>query len=100
MTRDINSDTASVSSGFDTTAANTGQQSEDLSTTIVLAVADALDTDPIDLSPPLYELIDPDALDALFESAGDGSDTYFTISEWGCTVTVFANGRVLVDADD
>lgn len=100
MTSDINSDTASVSSGFDTTAASTGQQSEDMSTTIVLAVADALDTDPIDLSPPLNELIDPDALDTLFESAGDGSDTYFTISEWGCTVTVFANGRVLVDVDD
>ena len=103
MTSDTNSDTASIPHGPTNRSKpdpdDAGRQSGDLSTTIVMEVADALDTDPIDLSPSLHELFDPDALNALFESADDGSETYFTISEWGCTVSVLADGRVLVDVD-
>lgn len=104
MTSETNSDTASIPSGptnpSDIDAVDSGRRSDDLSTTIVMEVADTLDTDPTDLTPSLYELVDPDALDVVFESASDGSETYFTISEWGCTVTVFADGRVFVDVDD
>ena len=103
MTSETNSDTASILSGptnrSGTDVGNPGRRTDDLSTTIVLEVADAIGTDPTDLTPSLYEIVDPDALNAVFESAGDGSETYFTISEWGCTVTVFANGRILVEVD-
>ncbi|WP_161973230.1 HalOD1 output domain-containing protein [Halostella litorea] len=68
----------------------------DPSTTVVLAVAEALDTDPLDLSPALYEVIDPDALDSLFESAGADADLTCQFSGWGCTITVFDGGRVRV----
>ncbi len=39
-----------------------------MSVEIVQAVADAADTDPTDVK-PLFETLDPDALDALFASA-------------------------------
>ncbi|NHN49814.1 hypothetical protein G9464_19780 [Halostella sp. JP-L12] len=103
MTSNINCDTTSVSDRSPDrieTAARAGGRREDLSTTIIMEVAEALDTDPVNLTPSLYDHIDPDALDALFDSAGDGSDVYLTIREWGCTVTVFADGRVLVDVED
>jgi len=46
--------------------------SESASSRVVLAVAEATGTDPADL-PPLYEVIDPDALDAVFRSGVDGN---------------------------
>jgi len=83
MTSDTNSDTASIlhkpTDRSDTNVVGSGGQSEDLGTTIVLEVAKALDTEPTELSPSLYELVDPDALDALFEAASDGSEVHFTI---------------------
>jgi len=64
-----------------------------------LTVADALDTDPVDLSPALFEVIDPDALDALFASTGGDDDTSLQFSEWGCTITVFDGDRVRVTVE-
>jgi len=72
----------------------------ELSTTIVLAVAEALDTDPLALSPPLSEVIDPDALDSLFDSAGANADVTFQFSEWECTITVFDGDRVRVTPEN
>lgn len=48
---------------------------DSISTRVVLAVADKTGGDPTDL-PPLYEAINPDSLDALFEPSreGDGPD--------------------------
>jgi hypothetical protein len=42
------------------------QERERLSYRVVEAIADAMDTDVIDLEPPLYSVIDPDALELVF----------------------------------
>lgn len=59
---------------------------------VVQAVADADDSDPVDL-PPLYRVLDPDALDAIFRDRPDGSVTF----EYnGYTVTVRGTAEVTV----
>ncbi len=63
-----------------------------VSETVVAAVAEYKRVDVFDLDPPLYEAIDPDALDALFRE-GEG-DVRF--DHWGCTVTVDHDGVVTV----
>ncbi|NGM70023.1 hypothetical protein G6M89_13580 [Natronolimnobius sp. AArcel1] len=45
----------------------TGTSDPQLSVAVITAVADRQERDPIDL-PPLYDAINPDALDAVFES--------------------------------
>jgi len=62
---------------------------------VVEAVADATNTDPLDLE-PLYTRIDPDALDAMF---GGGSETGRTEGRVsfpmaGCQVVVTADGTI------
>lgn len=42
-------------------------QDERASTAVVLAISDAAQADPMELSPPLHGFVDPDALDALVE---------------------------------
>lgn len=42
---------------------------ERVSTALVMAVGEVLDADPTALSPPLYEAIDAEALDRLFEQS-------------------------------
>lgn len=68
-----------------------------LSTSIVLAVSAALDTDPLDLEPQLYDVLDPDALDSLFSAESSGSEprrVSFSIAE--CNVTVKSDGQICV----
>lgn len=57
------------------------------SETVVAALAENADVDPLEFDVPLYEAIDPDALDALFE----GSETAqlrvtFTYESYDVTV--------------
>lgn len=79
--------------------AETGDSGErDVSTTIVLAVARASGTPPTDL-PPLYDYVDPEALDALVaHSTGrpDRTDLTITFSFSGYEVTVHEDGEVVV----
>lgn len=71
-----------------------------VSTAVVETVAAHEGVDPATLTPPLYEVLDPDALDALFASQpGDparatGAVT-FTYREY--TVTVSSDGRIALD---
>lgn len=60
---------------------------------VILAVAETNDVSPMELSPPLYETVDPDALESLIEQTSDPS---FKVSfEFhGCHVTVHGNGDV------
>jgi hypothetical protein len=44
------------------------------STKVIEAIADFYGTDPITLNEPLYETIDPDALDAVISSAAAGNN--------------------------
>lgn len=48
-----------------------------ISTHVIEAVADRTRTDPVAVEPPLYEELDPDALDGLFE-AGAAFRVQFT----------------------
>lgn len=62
------------------------------SETVVQAIADAEDTTPLELS-PLYEAIDPDALNTLFQGRTAGRVTF---DYEGYTVTVGQNGEVTI----
>lgn len=107
MTSDSTSDTSSVSAESWPLGSHSGttphceggtEERTELSTTIVLEVAEQLGEDPVDLTPPLNEILDPDALDSLF--VGDRSDAVVSFSAWGCTVTAFGDGHVRVDRND
>jgi hypothetical protein len=57
---------------------------------LVAAVAAYADTDPLAL-PRLYDVVDPDALDALIASMAEGQVAF---EYAGCTVTVDSDSRV------
>lgn len=61
---------------------------------VIEAVAEAEGVDPTDVTPPLYDVMDPDALDRLFESAN--VDKQFVFSYNGHEVAVGDEGEVLV----
>jgi hypothetical protein len=65
---------------------------EQISQTIVQHVASESETDAIELQ-PLYEVIDPDALDAIVNSYSS-SDSSMTFTYNDYTVTVDADGAV------
>lgn len=77
--------------------AATPDRSEPLSQTVVEAVAMAESVDPLDLTVPLYDAIDPDALDALFQSGDASVDGYVEFVYYGYEVTVTADGHVALD---
>lgn len=66
----------------------------------IRAVADAADVDPAELGTPLYDQIDPDALDALFDDRPNGTPRgsgHVTFSLLGYDVTVYSDGHVVVN---
>lgn len=66
------------------------------STAIVQTVAVAADAEPTSIE-PLYESVDPDALDRLVRSYEDGStDVVVTFPLAGHEVTVHGDGEVVV----
>lgn len=60
---------------------------------VVYAVAEAAETDPLSIE-PIYDSVDPDALDALVRSGSEGLVVSF--SHGGVPVDVFADGTVRV----
>ncbi|WP_436936149.1 HalOD1 output domain-containing protein [Halovenus marina] len=68
------------------------QQTEATSVQVVHSVADTTTTEVSDL-PPLYDAIDPDALDAFVAGMTDGSVS-FTYA--GCEVTVDSDETITV----
>ncbi|MCU4740767.1 hypothetical protein OB955_07515 [Halobacteria archaeon AArc-m2/3/4] len=80
-----------------------------VSTAVVEAVAEADGCSPLEMSPPLYSAIDPDALDQLFAASGASADPElrfddswtptelsFTYAGYGVTVTSTSDGGVSV----
>ena len=65
------------------------------STAVVELVASINDEDPTDLE-PLYEYVDPDALDTLFDSERASSTSRFTFEFGSNTTTVHGDGTVAV----
>ena len=70
-----------------------------LSREILRAVADAENVSPVELTPPLYTAIDPDALDSLFvntdEPMGKLKFTYH-----GYEINVYNDGTVNLQSTD
>jgi len=69
-----------------------------VSTAVVETVAVACDCEPTELD-PLYEVVDPDALDRVVRSSGDGpvvGGTTVTFEVTGRSVTVHDGGAVVV----
>lgn len=74
---------------------------ESLSTTVVTEVAAAKDVSPVNMQPPLYEAIDPSALDDLFSDRnGVSSVGKVTFRYDGFEVTVESNGEVTLSEKD
>lgn len=75
---------------------------ESVSQSIVEAVAEAEGVAPEELAPPLYEVIDPDALGRLFASTSnaDRGDGRVTFRYAGHDVTVESDGAVSVEESD
>lgn len=89
--------------GPPTPDADTAVGRQTVSERVIAAVADVTDTAPKDLTPPLFSAVDPEALDAVVESLGDGShapESRVEFAYCGCDVTVKADGRVIVTATD
>lgn len=66
---------------------------------VVHAVAAARDVDPLELE-PLYDTVDPDALDRLFASSATPDPAVrgrIVFGMAGCEVTVYDDGRIDVD---
>lgn len=78
----------------------TPSESESLSQTIVYAVAETKGVDPVDLTDRLYDCVDPDALDRLFETGGHEAAGSVVFSMAGCTVRVEGGRAVVVTGAD
>ena len=65
---------------------------DSISERVVDAVADHDGVSPLDISPPLFDAIDPDALDRLFADGRTGVTVAFSYA--GYRVTVRDGGRV------
>ena len=71
---------------------------ENVSVAVVMAVANVIGRDPMTIE-PLFDVIDPEALDRLFvstEPTAQGGGGRVTFPLEGCEVTVYANGRLEV----
>lgn len=67
---------------------------------IVERIADREGVDPVDLDALLYDVIDPDALEALISNTGDRhpqSNPRVEFTYYGYAVTVDANERIIID---
>lgn len=69
---------------------------DDVSTTVVIAIAEAKGVDPISLEYTLNEWIDPDALDSFVESMSDGHVAFDVENH---RVRVDADGTVALESD-
>ncbi|WP_254272935.1 HalOD1 output domain-containing protein [Haloarcula marina] len=63
---------------------------------VVELVADAAETDPVELERPLADVIDPRALDNLFDGRATVGEVSFVFYEYEVTVT--ADGDVDVES--
>lgn len=79
----------------------TNRTSPSATVAVLEAVADAEDADALDL-PPLYEAVDTDALEAIFQPMADGSTragrVEFTYHGYLVTVDCEADGTTTVEA--
>lgn len=65
---------------------------------VIESVADTTNVSPVELSTPLYDVIDPDALERVF--ARESANGKVVFHYHGCEVTVFSDGNVSVKQDN
>lgn len=81
-------------SGLAAEATATGVRNETVSERVIDAVSEATGTDPLELE-PLYNVVDPDALNAIFGgSVSTDTELRFTMAD--CEVVVRGEGNVAV----
>lgn len=68
---------------------------ESIGTAVVSAVADAKGVDPLELE-PLYDVVDADAIDAIFSETDGSSSLELRFTMAGCEVVVGGAGDVSV----
>lgn len=76
-----------------------GERYESLASAVVAEIAAQERTDPAELDPSLYEILDPDALNALFAPTKVGharSSGRVEFSYCGYNVTAYSDGHVHV----
>ena len=66
---------------------------------VVYAIAEVAAEDPTSLQ-PLGEIVDPDALDAIFDrpSARDSGSAHISFEYEGYEVTIFSHGRLTISS--
>ncbi|RRJ29495.1 HalOD1 output domain-containing protein [Halocatena pleomorpha] len=69
---------------------------ESLSRNVIEAVATEMNIHPTELPEPLYDALDPDALDVLFVN-NDGTGGEVTFNYCSYSITVTAEGNVSVE---
>lgn len=89
-----------ITDGHDRSDTDPQYEAKSVCMKVVKAVAAREGVDPVTLTPPLYEAINPDALSSLFESQASEMDqrtgsVMFTYN--GYTVTVSSDGEVVLD---
>lgn len=73
--------------------ADPGDDAVTLSEAVISSVAAHKGIEATEL-PPLYDVLDPDALDALFETSSGRADGAVTFVYAGCTVECASDGSV------
>lgn len=83
--------------GLATTESATGVQDETVSDRVIDGVSEATGLGPLELN-PLYDVIDPDALNAIFSPANgrQPTDAELRFTMEGCEVLVEGDGNVVV----
>lgn len=78
------------------------ESDQPLSTAVIMAVADTAGINPSEIRTPLYDAIDPDAMNKLFEATSNGAertDGYLSFSIHGHHVSVDASGEISVQSE-
>lgn len=76
---------------------NYGEGDESLASAVVTEIAEQEGTDPAEIDPSLYEILDPDALNGLFASTNNGharSNGRVEFTYCGYEVTAYSDGHV------
>lgn len=76
---------------------STDRRAEPLSTEVALALAEFKDIEPTDLETPLYDVVDVEALDALFSDTDTDVEGYLRFTIDDCEVFVGSGGEIDID---
>lgn len=90
------SESVSSNSASGVTVTWTSEPESTPATTVISAVAEVTDSDPIEL-PPLYHTIETDALNRLFLSKRSDPEIQVSFQYEGCEVTIDGSGEVRVE---